>query len=129
MHYKNEKGEIKFAELQVHPHVKNALAYLHSIVSSCLFTNLAKVNSDRKIDEIIKINTLGFRDFANKYYPKLYCVDLNIYADEPFPGDFLENDSDVAILPYNLPLTSSSIKPDSAYLLQDNDFIYLFVMP
>ena len=109
--------------------MKNALAYLHSISASPLFTNLSKANSDRKIDEIIKINNLGFRDFANKFYPKLYCVDLNIYNEEPFPGDFLENDPDVAILPQNLALTSESIQQDSAYLLQDNDFIYLFVMP
>jgi hypothetical protein len=79
IHYKNEKGEFKFSELQVHPHLKNVLAYLHSISVSILFTNLSKINSDRKIDEIIKINSLGFRDFANKYYPKLYCIDLNIY--------------------------------------------------
>lgn len=71
---------------------------------------------------------MGFRDFANKFYPKLYCIDLNIYNDEPFPGDYLENDPDIAILPTTLPLTHSSIKQDSAYLLQDNDYIYLFVM-
>lgn len=50
IHYKNERGEIKFAELQIHPHMKSCLAYLHSIYSSCLFTNLTKVNADRKID-------------------------------------------------------------------------------
>ena len=126
-HYKNERGEIKFAELQVHPHMKSCLAYLHSVSACCLFTNLTKANADRKVDEIIKINSLGFRDFANKYYPKLYCVDLGIYGDEPFPGDYLESEPDVAILPPSLPLTHSSIKQDSAYLVQDNDFIYLFV--
>lgn len=107
--------------------MKNCLAYLHSIFSSCLFTNLTKLNADRKIDEIIKINSLGFRDFANKYYPKMYCVDLNIYDNEPFPGDYLENDPDVAILPVTMPLSHSSIKQDSAYLIQDNDYIYLFL--
>lgn len=59
--------------------MKNCLSYLHSIASSCLFTSLTKANSDKKIEEIIRINSLSFRDFANKYYPKLYCIDLNIY--------------------------------------------------
>ena len=57
----------------------------------------------------------------------MYCVDLNIYDNEPFPGDYLEDDPDIAILPTTLPLTHSSIKPNSAYLIQDNDYIYLFV--
>ena len=66
--------------------------------------------------------------FANRYYPKLYSIDLDIYNTEgAVPGDMIE-DTDIAVLPSNLPLLASSVKQDSAYLVNNSEVIYLFVM-
>lgn len=58
-------------------------------------------------------------NFANRYYPKLYSIDLSIYDKEPLPGDFIES-TDIAVLPPNLPLTVTSINQQSAYLCNDS---------
>jgi hypothetical protein len=45
--------------------------------------------ADLRIVEINKINTIGFQSFANRYYPKLYSIDLDIYNSDILPGDFI----------------------------------------
>ncbi len=77
---------------------------------------------------MIRINSLGFANFANRYYPKAYSIDLTIYEKEPLPGDFIE-ETDIAVLPSNLPLTATDINKESAFVANDADYLYLFVMP
>ena len=55
------------------------LAYIHGILTSHLFTNLGRNIADTRIIEMIRINSLGFANFANRYYPKAYSIDLTIY--------------------------------------------------
>jgi hypothetical protein len=51
---------------------------------------------------------MSFQNFANKFYPKLYSIDLDIYNADLLPGDYLEN-SDIAILPPSLPLCKTTL--------------------
>ena len=104
------------------------LSYVHGVLTSNLFTNLGRNISDMRIAELLKLNSAGFLTFANRYYPKLYSIDLDIYNTEgAVPGDMLEN-SDIAVIPSNLPLLASSLKQTSAYVVNNSEFIYLFVM-
>jgi hypothetical protein len=59
--------------------MKNMLSYVHGVLTSNLFTNLNRNIPDTRIVELFKLNTLGFANFANRYYPKLYSIDLSIY--------------------------------------------------
>lgn len=127
--YRLDRGEAKYSELQVHPNMKHMLPYLHGVLTSSLFSNLGRNIADSRIAELLKLNTAGFLQFANRYYPKLYSIDLEIYNTEgAVPGDMVE-DSDVAVLPSNLPLLASSIKQDSVYLVNNSEALYMLVMP
>lgn len=89
------------------------------MLASNLFTNLNRNIPDTRITEIMRLNSMGFPQFANKYYPKLYSIDLSIYNTEPLPGDFLP-DTDICILPPNLPLCLKSLDQQAAYLATDS---------
>lgn len=69
----------KYSDLGAPPNLKLALAYLHVIGNSKLFTNPLKLTSDYRIAEILKINSMDFYSFAMKYYPKLYPLTMDIY--------------------------------------------------
>jgi hypothetical protein len=115
----------------VHPNLAPALAYLHSIFNSRLFLNSAKTPSDCANVEILRISTLGFYQFALRYYPHLYSLNTDIYSvdeDSPMPGDFLEEDEDVAILPANLPLNKQTIGTKGVFMYNTGDYIILLVM-
>jgi hypothetical protein len=79
----------KYSDLGAPPNLKLALAYLHVIANSKLFTNPLKLTSDYRIAEILKLNSMDFFSFAMKYYPKLYPLTMDIYDNEPLPGDFI----------------------------------------
>jgi hypothetical protein len=49
LQYKLEKGEAKYSELQMHPNMKNALCYVHCVLTSNLFTNLGRNIPDTRI--------------------------------------------------------------------------------
>lgn len=66
------------------------LPYIHGVLSSCLFTNLMRNIPDSRIVELSKLNSISFQNFANRFYPKLYPIDLDIYDGEILPGDFIE---------------------------------------
>lgn len=89
--YRLDRGEAKYSELQLHPNMKNMLCYIHGVLTSNIFTNLGRNVPDTRLAELLKLNTAGFLQFANRYYPKLYSVDLDIYNTEgPVPGDMIE---------------------------------------
>lgn len=108
-----------------------ALAYLHSIFNSKLFLNSIKLSTDYKNAEILKISTLGFYQFALRYYPHLYSLNTDIYSveeDTPMPGDFLEEDEEIAILPPNLPLSKQTVSNQGVFMYNTGDYIILFIM-
>ena len=55
------------------------LAYIHSIINSKIFLNVIKSSPDIRITEILKINSYNFAHFANKFYPKLFPINMDIY--------------------------------------------------
>jgi hypothetical protein len=88
--FKCSSSQPKYSELSAPPNFRLAMAYIHTIVNSKLFTNPLKLTSDYRIAEILKINSSDFYSFAMRYYPKLYPLTLDIYDTEPLPGDFIE---------------------------------------
>ena len=75
----------------IHPNLAPAFAYIHGIVNSKIFLNHFKTTPDIRIAEILKVNNLNFGLFANKFYPKLYPISMDIYEGELMPGDMIEN--------------------------------------
>jgi len=68
-----------------------AFAYLHVIFNSKLFLNSSKATPDFRIAEILKLTSANFYSFANRFYPKLYPLTMDIYDSEILPGDFIDN--------------------------------------
>ena len=67
-------------------------AYLSSILNSRLFLKPMKSSSDDRILRYLSLQQYNPYFFANKYYPKIYPLTLDIYEveeGEPVPGDYL----------------------------------------
>jgi hypothetical protein len=47
--YKLDRGEARYSELQIHPNMKNMLAYVHGVLTSNLFSNLGRNIVDTRI--------------------------------------------------------------------------------
>ena len=67
------------------------LSYIHSLINSRMFLNYFKMTSDGRIYEYLKIHNSNPYFFANRYYPRVYPITLDIYEGEPLPGDFIYN--------------------------------------
>lgn len=81
----------KYSDLGAPSNLKIALAYLHVIANSKIFTNPLKLTSDYRVSEILKMNSMDFFSFAMKYYPKLYPLTMDIYENNLLPGDFINS--------------------------------------
>lgn len=66
-----------------------AFSYIHSFLNSRLFLNYTKISSDARINEFLKLSALNPYFFASRYYSHLYPLTLDIYDNEPLPGDFI----------------------------------------
>ena len=99
--------------------------YLHSILNGKLFLNTLKTTADMRMSEFLKLHRSNPYAFAPRYYPRAFPLTLDIYEEEPLPGDFIENGEEgeeeealkIAVLPRNLPLTKSSFGETGVFLV------------
>ena len=84
------------------PNLLPMFMYVHTILNSRIFLNVVRGSVDARMSEILKINSYNFVQFANKYYPKLYPLTMDIYEGDISPGDYIENEEEIAILPTNI---------------------------
>jgi hypothetical protein len=66
------------------------LSYLHVILNSKLFLSYIKTTSDLRIFDYLKLHTSNPYFFATRYYPRVYPLTMDIYEEEPLPGDFID---------------------------------------
>jgi hypothetical protein len=83
----------------------------------------------------LKLSALSPYFFASRYYSHLYPLTLDIYDNEPLPGDFIETDDAdeeaerIAVLPPTLPLTRASLADTGVYLHDSGDQLTILVQP
>lgn len=108
-------------------------SYLHVILNSKLFLSHIKATSDQRINEYLKLHSSNPYFFATRYYPRVYPLTLDIYDQEPLPGDFIENEEEsedavkIAILPRNLVLTKKQFLDEGVYLYDAADQLIILV--
>lgn len=108
-------------------------SYLHVILNSKLFLSHIKATSDQRINEYLKLHNSNPYFFATRYYPRVYPLTLDIYDQEPLPGDFIENEEEsedavkIAILPRNLVLTKKQFLDEGVYLYDAADQLIILV--
>lgn len=91
-----QESQLKMRSSQFlgHPNLSPAFAYIHTILNSRLFLNHLKLSADSRMYEILKILSYGFSHFANRYYPKLISISMDIYEGEIMPGDYMETETE-----------------------------------
>lgn len=80
----------RFGDLVIPQNLTWALAYLHTILNGKLFLSHMKTTPDLRIYEYLQVHSSNPYFFANRYYPHAYPLTLDIYEEEPLPGDFIE---------------------------------------
>jgi hypothetical protein len=66
-----------------------AVHYLHSLLSGRLFLNQQRFTADSVVHEYLQLQSSCPYSFASYLYPRLYPLTLDIYEQEPLPGDYL----------------------------------------
>lgn len=72
-------NRMRASSFLAHPNLCLAFNYIHSFINSKIILDHLRVQSDYKICEILKINTMNFLSFANFLYPKLFSLGMEIY--------------------------------------------------